>query len=323
MKKPITHVYQMPGYDPDSTWTKTALALLEARPSVGEAPEGYGRTLATVLAGGPGPAACSMSAEEIGVFCRIANIAHEYGNTWPETINERGATWAGKWTVHGLRGPDSWPVFVAPLDRCFGCGKQHDNLTTLYLGPEEYDVRVCAGRGRHNQSDKCAAMAIYQARLCAGCGRHRGFGHNSETTVCSRCADMIHKAARIAPMTTVGLDLITLDPGLVPRGLYSFSASTFADLLVDAVSGQGSAGRRRMRDATHRIAGKPVGALYDGMPGTDVMPNQVEPMRQLVAWVQQATNTAYQTGLKEGSSLLRGLAEGTLSASDFDAKVKP
>lgn len=185
--------------------------------------------------------------------------------------------------------PPYLPIVVSDSCVCFGCGKFHDEPIghRLQIGP--YDVPCCPGRF-DGFKKTCALEAMANLRCCVACGRL----HQTRLgKVCSDCVSLLREGVKARESRG-------------KTGVVDISFSYGSRVKNDA--------RRLFVDTMVSMGGQ---SDYEGKK-LSVSENAAPLVNALLETMVSSLESEYQSGLERGKSLLLGLANGTVSSSDFD-----
>lgn len=185
--------------------------------------------------------------------------------------------------------PPFLPIVVSDSSVCFGCGKIHDEPIghRLQIGP--YDVPCCPGRS-NGFKRSCVLEAMGNLRCCVACGR---LHQHKLGQVCSYCVSLLRDGE---------------------RAVASIGKTEVVDMSFAYGSRMKSDTRRLFVDTMVSMGGK------SDLEGKKISVNEsAAPLvNALLETIVSSLESEYLSGLERGKSLLLGLANGTVSSSDFD-----
>lgn len=185
--------------------------------------------------------------------------------------------------------PPSFPVVVSDSHVCFGCGKIHGESIGHHLQIGPYDVPCCPGRS-NGFKRSCVLEAMGNLRCCVACGRlhQRKLGQ-----ICSDCSSLLRDGEK-ARLSSGKIEVVDMSFAYGSR-MKSDARRLFVDTMV-SMGGKSD------------LEGKKISVSESAAPLVNAM----------LETIVSSLESEYRSGLERGKSLLLGLANGTVSSSDFD-----
>lgn len=330
--KPFVRIQALTA-DRSGTWWLQARSLLALRPELGKHPTDDGSafwrervssglaTLPKFLDGTYNFAdVVATDADALDEWAGWAGATWDTPIEWPAPYEDqpRGKRADGAWMARA--DPTHLPVLVLRPDRCMGCGRTSEPGTWMAAPRIGKDVPlyVCPGRHYHGRGDarvneKCLATAIMRARICAGCGQRAR--HVDE--VCDACRALLERGASVTDVAPYAIGLSHGAPG---------ADGSLVEMLGAAIAGAGAT----TKTIREEYAGAGVRITCPSLCSEGVRPamrvdltaTQVDAVRRLLVRLESTLTLVYQRGKREGGSLLAGLADGSLSIGDFNARAE-
>lgn len=189
---------------------------------------------------------------------------------------------------------------------CGGCGKDlpegyafSDAGVDIWIAPG-LEERVCQGRYAGEPKISCAERARKKhGPLCPGCGSN-GYDMKVLGDLCERCHNMIYEGKRAVKEAPLAWHNLTY--ALPVKGLQEEAARSVLRLLGQAACGRGA--EVHVRD--------------DWDVRVEVTKEQRAALEELTEALKALMEAARAEGQRRGQSLLMALAEGKLTAGEFD-----
>ncbi len=202
---------------------------------------------------------------------------------------------------------------------CFGCDKRLKEMLRVPVAPEQY-VEVCRGQ-RTGWDAKPRAGCLRRAlvrmgRYCGVCGSALAYS-DEETTVCKECSSLLETGRRALDS---GAQWYSLSRSRFYSVLDSFphgdevGIDEFLETLTRAVSSRVSP--KNTFDQPAEPLSKDDGGSHN--PALLLKPEQAEAVDAFATLCVRALKQARAEGKAEGQSLVRGLAAGEMTVSDFN-----
>lgn len=215
-------------------------------------------------------------------------------SSFPRT-QSAGGLWLGSGDrAKGL--PREVPVVISDNAVCYGCGKEHGEPIGWRLSVGPFDLPCCPGRGEFDVKKTCRFEALEKLSCCCLCGR-RKYDTRGGGRACKECEKLV-------------------DEGLEARRTKGERAT------ADAFDGRMS---RPLSETFHAVL-EAFGAVkvvsYSGTPrfGYQVPALSVVEVESFVRRCGEELEKRHKDGVREGSDLLRGLAEGTKTVAEFNER---